>query len=66
MEVLLRQVSLAAELKGERTALLEARKHAAWAMHGLTGAASLRAKAGQITTLDELEQLCRHICSEYK
>lgn len=58
MEILLRQVTLAAELKGERTALLEARKHAAWAMKGLAGAASLRAQAGQISTLDDLKALC--------
>ena len=58
MEVLYKQIALAAELKGERTALLEARKHAAWAMHGLAGAASLRAQAGQVTTLKELRNLC--------
>ena len=44
MEILLRQVTLASGLKGERTALLEARKHAAW--------------AGQISTLDDLKALC--------
>lgn len=62
MEILLRQVSLAVELKGERRALLEARKHTAWAMHGLPGAASLRAKAGQVASLDDLRSLCLYIC----
>ena len=61
MEVLYKQITLAAELKGERTALLEARKHAAWAMHGLAGAASLRAQAGQLTTLKELRNLCNSV-----
>ncbi len=58
MADLLRQVSLAAEYKGERVALLEARKHAAWYMSGLHGAAAMRREAGQIKTLEELAALC--------
>ncbi|MDD2418430.1 MAG: tRNA dihydrouridine synthase DusB, partial [Oscillospiraceae bacterium] len=64
MEVLLRQVTLAVELKGERIALLEARKHASWAMRGLKGAASLRSRAGQISTLEDLKALCFLVCQE--
>ncbi|MDD2362748.1 MAG: tRNA-dihydrouridine synthase, partial [Oscillospiraceae bacterium] len=64
MEVLLRQVTLAVELKGEKTALLEARKHASWAMRGLKGAASFRSRAGQISTLDDLKALCFDVCRE--
>ncbi|HPU58604.1 MAG TPA: tRNA dihydrouridine synthase DusB, partial [Candidatus Avimonas sp.] len=41
MEILMRQVALAVEFKGERRAMLEARKHAGWAMRGLPGAATL-------------------------
>ena len=58
MADLMRQVSLAAEYKGEHIALLEGRKHAAWYMNGLRGAAALRRQAGQIKTLDELAALC--------
>ena len=58
MDVLYKQIALAAELKGERVALREARKHAAWYMRGWHGAASFRAKAGQITSLEDLRQLC--------
>ncbi|HIW73456.1 MAG TPA: tRNA dihydrouridine synthase DusB [Firmicutes bacterium] len=61
MEALLRQVSEAARLKGERVALREARKHAAWYMRGLRGAAGLRAEAGKIETLDDLASLCRRV-----
>ena len=61
MAVLLRQIELAASLKGERVALREARKHAAWYMRGLKGAAGFRGEAGQITTLDDLAQLCRRV-----
>ena len=61
MEVLYRQICLAAELKGERVALREARKHAAWYMRGLKGAAGFRGEAGQITTLEDLAALCRRV-----
>ncbi|HHV50593.1 MAG TPA: tRNA dihydrouridine synthase DusB [Clostridiales bacterium] len=62
MEILMRQVALAVEFKGERRAMLEARKHAGWAMRGLPGAATLRAEAGRISTFDELKELCRRVC----
>ncbi len=64
MSLLFKQVSMAAQLKGEKVALLEARKHAAWYMRGLKGAASLRAACGTITTLDELAQLCAKVIQE--
>lgn len=58
MEVLMRHARLAVSLKGERVAMREMRKHAAWYMRGLNGAASLRAKAGQISSLADIEALC--------
>ncbi len=58
MEVLCRQVALAVTLKGERGALLEARKHASWYMRGLRGAAALRGEAGTIATMEDLRRLC--------
>ena len=64
MQVLLRQVSEASRLKGERVALREARKHAAWYMRGLRGAAGFRGEAGKIETLDDLAALCRRVMEE--
>ena len=61
MAVLYRQVTLAVQHKGEKVALLEARKHAAWYMRGLRGAAELRAAAGKITTLEQLAALCAQV-----
>ncbi|MBQ9964753.1 MAG: tRNA dihydrouridine synthase DusB [Clostridia bacterium] len=58
MEVLCRQVELAASLKGERVALLEARKHASWYMREVRGAAMFRGEAGTISSLADLRQLC--------
>ena len=57
----MRQVKLAAEYKGERVSLLEARKHAAWYMSGLRGAATMRRDAGQLKNLDELAALCYRV-----
>ena len=58
MEILCRQIELAASLKGERVALLEARKHASWYMRELRGAAIFRGEAGTISTLADLRELC--------
>lgn len=64
MGILLEQTRLAVGFKGERAALLEARKHAAWYLSGLRGAAGYRARAGRISTLEELEELCLLVCKE--
>ncbi len=64
LEVLCRQVALAVELKGERSALLEARKHASWYLRGFRGAAILRGEAGSICTMDDLRRLCYHALKE--
>jgi nifR3 family TIM-barrel protein len=57
MRVMLRHIRLLCEYKGERTGMREARKHAAWYMRGLRGAASLRADAGGLRTFPDLEAL---------
>ncbi|MBR5524339.1 MAG: tRNA dihydrouridine synthase DusB [Clostridia bacterium] len=61
MATLMRQVELTVSYKGEYVALLEARKHAAWYMNGLRGAAQLRRQAGEIRTLEDLAQLCAQV-----
>ena len=57
MAVLCRQAELAAGYKGERLALLQARKHAAWYMRGLRGAAEYRRAAGTLETMEDLYTL---------
>jgi len=61
MATLMRQVELTVQYKGERVALLEARKHAAWYTNGLRGAAGLRRRAGEITTLKDLALFCAEV-----
>ena len=61
MATLMKQVELTVQYKGERVALLEARKHAAWYTNGLRGAAGLRRKAGEIATLEDLAKFCYEV-----
>lgn len=57
--VLLRQVAVMCEYKGEAVAMREARKHAAWYFKGVKGAAALRKKAVELTTYEDLIALCK-------
>lgn len=61
MQTLYRQVRLAAEHKGEKLAVLQARKHAAWYMRGMRDAAALRREAASLTTLTQLEEFCARV-----
>ncbi|MBR5134126.1 MAG: tRNA dihydrouridine synthase DusB [Clostridia bacterium] len=58
MQLLYKQVEMTVKQKGEKIALLQARKHAAWYMRGLKGAAKLRTAACELQTLADLERLC--------
>jgi nifR3 family TIM-barrel protein len=65
MATLMKQVELTVQYKGEKVALLEARKHAAWYTNGLRGAAQLRRRAGEIATLEDLARFCYEvICAD--
>jgi tRNA-dihydrouridine synthase B len=59
MVIMLRQIRLAVEYKGEYIAMREARKHVAWYCKGWWGAAALRRRAGTLTRYEELEELAR-------
>lgn len=61
LALLCRQTETAVALKGERTALCEARKHTGWYLKGLRGAAAFRAEAGRISTLSDLYALCEKV-----
>ena len=64
MLVLLEQAKATAEEKGERVAMREMRKHAAWYMRGLRGAAEFRRRSGTLSTFGELERLAYDVCKE--
>lgn len=61
MSLLLRQAEMAVAFKGERVAMREMRKHAAWYVRGLRGAAALRAAAGQLTAWEDLTAFCTQV-----
>ena len=64
MLILLEQARATADEKGERIAMREMRKHAAWYMRGIRGAAEFRRRSGTLSTFGELEQLAYDVCKE--
>ena len=52
--------------KGEERGMREARKHVAWYMHGLRGAAEFRRMAGELETLSDLDKLLEKVYIENK
>lgn len=47
--------------KGEQRAMREARKHVAWYLHGMNGAAEFRKRAGELTYLEDLDNLLKDV-----
>lgn len=56
-EVLMEQVNLMLKYKDPHNAILESRKHTAWYMTGLKGAANLRRMCGEISSLSDIEKI---------
>lgn len=61
LSVMLRHVQTICRYKGEDVGMKEARKHAAWYLRGVHGAAALRKQAGTLRTFDDLIELCKVI-----
>jgi tRNA-dihydrouridine synthase B len=61
LQVMKEHIELAVSLKGERIAMRESRKQAAWYIKGIHGAAALRAKCMSLETLDDLYRLINSI-----
>lgn len=57
VRVCLDQIRRMEQYKGLRTAILEARKHAAWYVHGLPGASAARERINKATTYGEMEEI---------
>lgn len=66
MRVMTEHIKLICEYKGERVGMREARKHAAWYIKGIRGAAAFRQEVGKLSTMDELEALAKRVteCGE--
>jgi len=63
MRVMLRHVSLICRYVGEAHGMREARKHAAWYMKGVRGAAAFRNRCGTLTHYADLEALALELLS---
>ena len=66
MLVMMRQVERMCRYKGERRAMREARKHVAWYLRGLRGAAQFRRRAGFLETREDLKKLVRDVLAAQK
>lgn len=57
--VMRKHIGLMCEEKGEGRGMREARKHVGWYVHGVRGAAEFRRRAGELSTLEDLDLLLR-------
>lgn len=64
MLTMIRQIELMNEYKDPHNAMLEARKHTAWYMHGLRGAANFRKMCAQINNMDDVINLVKLVMTE--
>ncbi len=66
IEMSLRHLDLLFEVKPERMAIREMRKHIAWYIKGIRGSAEMRDMVNRIETRSELEQTLREYIEELK
>lgn len=64
MRVMVSHVKLICENKGEKVGMKEARKHAAWYVRGIRGAAAYRNQIGALSTIEQLEEMAYRIAVE--
>ncbi len=61
MRVMVQHIKTICDYKGERVGIKEARKHAAWYIRGIRGAAAYRQRVGALSSIEELERLAYEI-----
>lgn len=64
MRVMVKHIETICDYKGERVGIRESRKHAAWYMKGIKGAAAFRRDAGTLENLDQVRELAYRVCVE--
>lgn len=64
MRVMVKHIKRICEYKGEKVGIREARKHAAWYIKGIRGAAAYRREVGALSSIEELEKLAFKIAAE--
>ncbi len=61
MAIMLRHIKKLCENKGDYVGMREARKHAAWYIKGIRGAAALRQEIGSLETISQLEAIAEKV-----
>ena len=64
MRVMVKHIRRICEYKGESVGIREARKHAAWYIRGIRGAAAYRKEVDSLSSIEELERLAFKIAAE--
>lgn len=64
MRVMVKHIETICDYKGERVGIRESRKHAAWYMKGIRGAAGFRREAGTLENLEQVRDLAYRVCVE--
>lgn len=63
MDVMIKHIQTICDYKGERVGMREARKHAAWYIKGMRGAASFRQEVGKLSEMSQLKELAEKVIS---
>jgi tRNA-dihydrouridine synthase len=61
MEIMIRHIRLLCKYKGDYIGMREARKHAAWYMKGIRGAAQYRREVGELVSIEQLETIAERV-----
>jgi tRNA-dihydrouridine synthase len=61
MRVMIEHIELICRYKGERVGMREARKHAAWYIKGIRGAAVFRQEVGMLSDMKQLHELAKRV-----
>lgn len=66
MNVMIEHIRQLCEYKGDYVGMREARKHAAWYIKGIRGAASLRQEIGSLETIEQLREIAEKVINSVK
>lgn len=61
LDTCMRQIELMHIYKDPHNAILESRKHTAWYMKGMRGAAAIRKRCGEISSIDDIKRLFEEV-----
>lgn len=64
MRVMIKHIERICDYKGEKVGIKEARKHAAWYIRGMRGAAAYRQQIGMLSSIEQLHELAYKIAVE--